>query len=263
MQIPKLIHFVWWQGRDKIPVEIRNNVELWREANKNWKIKIWDKNDIFAFILEKYPWLIDFYSWQVKPSGNGDFKYMRHVDFARPLIAESFGGLVVDMDMTPNRKVDEFLSDKVQYFRTYPQITPKMLKDKFKYVEPLDISNKSLIMFYDFKAPDGKYCLAPGVIFAEPNNGITKWFVLWAMQRDMNAPVIDCFGPRAWKDFICFLQKKNAMLLKRMLVMSHFYVWWNDDYSKAFNGIQSFALMNHGCMKSWCDGSISKPWEAK
>ena len=36
--IPKIIHIIWWQGKNKIPVKFLNNINSWKTHNKNYKL---------------------------------------------------------------------------------------------------------------------------------------------------------------------------------------------------------------------------------
>jgi len=264
--LPKRINFVWYQGKYEILEARMENILLWEKMNPMWDIFIFGKEEIDRLIQRRWPDLWEGYD-KIKTSDSKgvDFLDMRKVDFARPLILEFFGGLVIDVDMIPNRTIDSFLSDKLQRFRTSTHLTAEMLDNEIKYTEPLSFEGKSFIMFYDFD-DSNKKCFAPGFLIGYPRNGICQWFCRWALRRyRQDLDVLNSFGPRAWRDFIPAAISVNPKSMSSLIIMSNYYIWWHESLQKYVNRDSPpwWVLASHECAQSWCDTSLAKYWEAK
>ena len=101
--IPKIIHFIWWQGSNKIPDKFKKNVDSWKIHNKNYKVIVWDCR-FFNNILSDYEW-----------SNINKFKYMiQKIDYCKYLLIYNYGGVYVDIDIFCNDSLDNYLlQDKV------------------------------------------------------------------------------------------------------------------------------------------------------
>ena len=44
-EFPKIIHQIWWQGRDKIPCKFNPLILSWKQHHPKWKHIIWDESN--------------------------------------------------------------------------------------------------------------------------------------------------------------------------------------------------------------------------
>lgn len=85
----KIVHYIWYQGKYKIPNEYIKNIKKTKDSLAGWEIKIWD-NDSIIELLRDDDYLLDKYL-------NLRMLHQK-VDFARYCILYFYGGLYVDMD---------------------------------------------------------------------------------------------------------------------------------------------------------------------
>lgn len=84
--IPKVIHQIWL-GEDEMPRNYQYFSETWRQYHPDWKIKIWNKEDI---LKENFPSIDLFFLAR---------SYAEQADIARYEIIHRYGGLYVDTDI--------------------------------------------------------------------------------------------------------------------------------------------------------------------
>jgi hypothetical protein len=99
--IPKIIHHIWIQGYDSMPIEDKNNVDSIRLLNPDWQSIVWDNNSISKLLSERYPDLYKIYLNVDKyPSSNKISNYASQSDIARWVIVSIFGGCYMDVDVS-------------------------------------------------------------------------------------------------------------------------------------------------------------------
>jgi hypothetical protein len=139
MTIPKIIHNIWIQGYEHLPVDIREKHLRIKKMNPDWDFIIWDEKMIIE-TLKKYPKVhkifknINSYSGFI---GNMASKS----DIARYVIMKEYGGLYYDMDFDCISPLDEL-------FQSQSSSTPAVYIASSK-IELLDY-------VYPFNKP--KYC---------------------------------------------------------------------------------------------------------
>jgi len=101
--IPKIIHQIWWQGKDKIPKTYPNHCQSWKDKNKNFKYIFWDEEKIMK-LLESYPHL--------KNKFNEFANMIQKIDMAKYIILHKYGGLYVDVDSECLKPIENLLKDK-------------------------------------------------------------------------------------------------------------------------------------------------------
>lgn len=110
-KIPKIIHQIWFQGKNKIPKKYILFQQKWKILHKNFKYKFWDEKKISNLIYKKYNF---FYSIWIK------LPYMiQKIDSAKIIILFSYGGVFVDMDMEPIMNIDSLLNASIIFSRCY------------------------------------------------------------------------------------------------------------------------------------------------
>lgn len=89
MDNKRLIHMIWYQGKDKIPEKYVSTIACLRELNFDWIIKISDSTDI-EYLINKYNFT-DVYEKMIHMH--------QRIDFGRYLLLYEYGGLSMDMDI--------------------------------------------------------------------------------------------------------------------------------------------------------------------
>lgn len=86
--VPKIAHYVWWQGVSKLPEEYAKNLEESRKALPDWQFMGWDEESVRALAEE------------MGYSGSLDRLQLLHqkVDMTRYLVLLKHGGLTLDAD---------------------------------------------------------------------------------------------------------------------------------------------------------------------
>ena len=104
--IPKIIHIIWWQGKNKIPDKFLNNINSWKTHNKNYDVIIWDESKLKKFIKENYK-----NEWKNLQK----YKYMiQKIDYCKYLVLYFYGGVYIDIDIYCNDSLDKYLiQDKI------------------------------------------------------------------------------------------------------------------------------------------------------
>lgn len=101
--IPKIIHQIWIQGYDKIPLELLTYHQNCIRINGDFKYYFWDNTKIRNFLLEyfgkNYLDLYDDYTI-----------FAQKADFARYAILYILGGIYLDMDMLCKKDLSIFLN---------------------------------------------------------------------------------------------------------------------------------------------------------
>jgi|UniRef100_A0A6C0LYL0 mannosyltransferase OCH1-like enzyme len=104
MKIPKIIHQIWWQGKENLPNRYKFLRKSWLENHKSWSFIIWSKssfeklldtigNTYFNSIYNSLPIMI------------------QKIDFAKYVILNYQGGCYVDMDTISEKPLDNLISN--------------------------------------------------------------------------------------------------------------------------------------------------------
>lgn len=102
MGIPKIIHQVWLQGKDRIPEKYRSFRESWLINHERWTHMLWDDDSIQELLLRRFPWFITTYL---------NYRHLvQKVDSARYFILYEYGGFSIDIDMKSCKPLDELLA---------------------------------------------------------------------------------------------------------------------------------------------------------
>jgi len=138
MQIPKIIHQIWYQGYDKLPEKYHPMQQSWKEIHPHWEYYLWDQKKIEQLIEESYP---DVYETYTKLP-----RMIQKIDFAKYIILHKYGGVYVDMDMKSLKCLDDL-------FEKYP--------DKDLFAAELDIGCTSKWCLSIWVATESKYVNGP------------------------------------------------------------------------------------------------------
>lgn len=103
-KIPKIIHQIWLQGENNIPIDYPNYSASWKNLNPEFKYILWDENMIINLINNKFPKFLNVF--------NNYPKLVQKVDAAKYLIIYVYGGIYVDMDLECLKPIYELIENK-------------------------------------------------------------------------------------------------------------------------------------------------------
>jgi hypothetical protein len=101
MSIPKHFHFVWWQGKDKMPDYGKENVAKWTKLHPDYKVTVWSKSTLDPIVKREFPEYWE--AWQSMEH------LVQNVDLAKLLLLYLFGGFYIDMDMKCVKRIPDHL----------------------------------------------------------------------------------------------------------------------------------------------------------
>jgi mannosyltransferase OCH1-like enzyme len=98
--IPKIVHQIW-VGDKVIPEEFLSFSDKWKFLYRDFEYKLWNDNDV---ILENIipPNIFPYYT-------DNTFALAFKADLLRYHILQKFGGIYVDMDMEPLKRMDDYI----------------------------------------------------------------------------------------------------------------------------------------------------------
>ena len=107
-EIPKLIHQIWYQGEENIPLEYLKYSKSWIKLNPDYNHLLWDENSIDKLIRKKFK---NYYTLYL------NFPTMiQKIDFAKYCIIYEYGGIYIDMDCECIKSISEiFLKKRLLY----------------------------------------------------------------------------------------------------------------------------------------------------
>jgi mannosyltransferase OCH1-like enzyme len=93
--IPKIIHWIWFGDKNKIPDQFQQNLESWKRFFPDYEIKCWDESNYDVnknlFTKEQYE--------------QGNYAFVS--DFARLDIVYQYGGMYFDIDVEVIKPFDD------------------------------------------------------------------------------------------------------------------------------------------------------------
>ncbi|MGI3212782.1 glycosyltransferase family 32 protein [Roseovarius tibetensis] len=92
--IPKIIHQIWLQGHDSLPVKYHGSESKWRNVSPAADYFFWDEVSLERLVSNQYPEFLKVWT-RLKP-------YIKKCDLARYLLLHHFGGIYADFDTTPH-----------------------------------------------------------------------------------------------------------------------------------------------------------------
>lgn len=140
MEIPKIIHQIWYQGENKLPEKFHSRQKLWKDMHINWQYKLWDHKKM-QDLIEKYPKYLKTYR---------NFKYMHQkIDFFKYLLLYDQGGAYVDMDTYSLKPLNGLIME-------YPEA--KLIISEL----PVNLFESYMIFGYDRAINNGTILSVPG-----------------------------------------------------------------------------------------------------
>lgn len=111
---PRLLNQIFWPFPPRWrplhawPLFVRSSEEFARNAEDGWRYKLWTKGEIEELCRRKYPHLFPAFR---------RFKHeINRVDFAKYMVAHTFGGVVSDLDVLPLKRMASIVGEKGYLF---------------------------------------------------------------------------------------------------------------------------------------------------
>ena len=104
MNIPKIIHQIWWQGIDKLPNKYRIYRNSWIKNHPNWNIIVWDQKSFEDLLFNKVKNNLNISTYNQLPH------MIQKIDYAKYVILNYMGGVYVDMDTVSEKSIEELLN---------------------------------------------------------------------------------------------------------------------------------------------------------
>ncbi len=230
----KIIHQVYIQGYNAMPDYLQKYCMMWMRMYKydnSWDYKFWSDKEIKPFIKEHYPDLYDIYI---------DLMPIKKSDLSRLLILHHYGGLYVDTDTIPIKRIDPLLEkyeayDAVHSWETESDETWKVgLKEDFlQYNFPL------------VPMPDTKI-IGSAFLYSKPNVDFLIDFVNDAKHRT-DQPVLQHYS--TWYYTVWLIKNEVETNIKLL----------EPDYCLSFVPTEK-SYMIHLYDFGWKDETSDKPW---
>ncbi len=118
--IPKILHFIWMQGLDRMPKRYRMCLDTWAPRHPGWEIHIWSRDELPALENE---WVFQLDNPTVQS------------DVARVEIVHRFGGVYLDCDMQCRRSIDPLIEGK-RAFASMRNLDPEWIENAGFGAEP-------------------------------------------------------------------------------------------------------------------------------
>jgi mannosyltransferase OCH1-like enzyme len=163
--IPKIIHQIWIQGKNKMPLRYRFQGQTWQKHNPSWEYCIWDDDSLKTLIHDHYRELLPVYE-AYEP-------VVARADIGRYAVLHRFGGLYVDTDTTCVRSIDRYLVEPNVSLYVQVYDNPSWEVDPDKLVESVsnafiacipghEIWQRVFRYFKEFEHPQPVWILATG-----------------------------------------------------------------------------------------------------
>jgi mannosyltransferase OCH1-like enzyme len=111
--IPKIIHQTV-SDKNNMHIVLQENISRLKSLNKNWDYRLYDDQEIRAFISECYgSAMIEYYD-QINPTYGA-----ARSDFFRYLLLYKFGGVYLDIKSTATRSLDQVLNSNHVYLLSH------------------------------------------------------------------------------------------------------------------------------------------------
>jgi hypothetical protein len=256
MNIPRILHFIWYQGFDDLTftADLKTNITLWKEKNPDWTIRLWDEASLSKMIQDRYPNMYG--CWK-----NLD-RLIKKCDFARCLLMHEYGGVAVDCDCVPLRSLNDFLCDTTMYYekqfltsRIF-EPSPYEYYPHHEFARPVNLDNYSVLLSVENFRCDDYHKTAPVatcVVVSKPHADLWIQFLGYAVPF-RQSKTLSAFGSHRFGVFMANYYH-NAKS-RDVLIMPSYYTMFDQAwYGHAVD--KDFALSSHAFNVSWGDLSFS------
>jgi len=116
--IPKIIHFMWLsENNDDVPEKYTNNIQRFRDNNKDFEIKIWTMESMKQFLKSTNTLYYDFF--------NDLNLIISKCDFSRMVLLYYFGGIYSDLDFYCSDSITPYLDRDIILMEELPEHEPR------------------------------------------------------------------------------------------------------------------------------------------
>lgn len=113
--IPKILHQIWMQGKQKIPPHLLKIQDSWIKTHPHWQIQIWDEDDLLLKGKDT--------RWHTLILNN-DLSLIQKADVWRCMILDLVGGIYADFDMFALKNMETLLNhEKICLGQSHSSIT--------------------------------------------------------------------------------------------------------------------------------------------
>ena len=229
----KIIHQIWLQGEDKLPLNLHEFKISVIENNLDFEIKYWDYDEITSFIRNKRQDWVDKWNLII----DEDQSFVKLTEIARWLILYEYGGFYLDRDVMVYKPLNT-LYDILQPLKTVCIASEKVIKDRYMQIP---IGYKS----YSTVKKRFEYVLQDSFVFSNPKNNFFSEFLDYGFElRHKN--VFESFSIWALTDFVNKF-KKSIFLLEECDVL---------------HGNESDGYSSHYFVNGWLNNTDDRPWES-
>lgn len=142
---PKIIHQIWFQGKNIIPSKYIPKINKIKEFHPSWKYIVWDDKSIKELMMVNKNWLDTYHH----------FRYLHQkVDFAKYVILYQIGGVYLDMDVEILKPLDMLLHKN----------------NEFNII----VSRINLNSFESLLCCGRKICINNGIIISKPGESVLE-----------------------------------------------------------------------------------------
>lgn len=135
----KKIHFIWWQGWDKLPQKYEIYIKNWKKYNPDYKIYYWDEKKVIGLFNKQ----------SIKLNLLDEFDLMiQKIDFSKYIILYYYGGIYSDVDINCRNSIDNFIKkDKftVCKMKLFNNINYDLINNGFFYSPKNELIMKRII----------------------------------------------------------------------------------------------------------------------
>ena len=238
--IPKIIHQIWFnfENNNDVPEKFKNNIESWKNKNKNFNYKLWDLESAILLIKEEFPGFLDTFN---------NFKYnICKCDFFRYILLYKFGGIYVDLDFYCLQPIDIFLN----------------LLNSSSINQLNNVKKKSIILTEEWpnssnensKLIGSSQTLHNGILISENNHPFWMLMINNCLHKsiqingDQNT-VFEITGTRA----LCKMYKKNNSYFNDIVLIPNYYfcsIYCNFKNNKYFGFPEQYDYLDK--TSDWC-----------
>jgi len=114
MTIPRILHQIWMQGKDRVPPHLLKIQESWKQTHPHLEIRVWDESLLRRLEPSRWSKLIEYH----------DLRLIQRADIWRCAVLELFGGIYSDFDMFALKDIWPILDqDKMNIGQSHSSIT--------------------------------------------------------------------------------------------------------------------------------------------
>lgn len=255
------LHLIWLVNESSLADEDAANLELWKQLNQDFTVKLWHLNDLSDFIDRFYPWAGPaWYEIIAEYWRDGKKSHLAKLsDFARYLLiyhTHSEGqewNCYADIDMKPVRSISDFIDDQMligENVKSTMVIPKGVTKRKIDYSR-VDF----LVSGENFNArPGSKLQSTNAFILTRPGHPFWRDMTKRGIRNRKNN-VLKSFGTWALSDEMH--RQKNTILA--IHVPFHY---WNFCPTQMECPPPPWCCALHRNAISWKDDSLKHPWLA-